>query len=251
MSATTRASFVLLRSFSRAQHSKSSSFRSVQVQQGKLAPKVSTVLNFTQNQAQRCAVRSRRSLVCKAEAEDATAEAPPPPPTEGPDYDRLDIRVGKILKAWKHPDADGLYVEEVEVGEEEPRTICSGLVNFVPEEEMQERSVIVLCNLKPRNMRGIKSNGMLLCASDEAHENVEMLTPPEGAVPGERVKFGDYSQPQMLPDTPNRLQKKKVWEGQQPGLNTSEEMIVRFEDKEMMTSAGVVTVASLKSAGVS
>jgi hypothetical protein len=46
--------------------------------------------------------------------------------------------VGKILKAWKHPEADSLYVEEVDVGETEgPRTICSGLVKYVPEEELQ------------------------------------------------------------------------------------------------------------------
>jgi tRNA-binding EMAP/Myf-like protein len=46
--------------------------------------------------------------------------------------------VGKILKAWKHPEADSLYVEEVDVGEAEgPRTICSGLVKYVPEEELQ------------------------------------------------------------------------------------------------------------------
>lgn len=43
--------------------------------------------------------------------------------------------------------------------------------------------VVVLCNLKPRNMRGIKSFGMLLCASDEAHENVEPLLPPEVSMP--------------------------------------------------------------------
>jgi len=46
---------------------------------------------------------------------------------------------------------------------------------------MQERNVVVICNLKPRNMRGIKSHGMVLCASDAAHENVEPLSPPEGA----------------------------------------------------------------------
>ena len=46
---------------------------------------------------------------------------------------------------------------------------------------MQDRRVIVVCNLKARNMRGIKSHGMVLCASDEAHENVEPLQPPEGA----------------------------------------------------------------------
>jgi tRNA-binding EMAP/Myf-like protein len=54
------------------------------------------------------------------------------------DLDLLDIRVGKILKAWKHPEADSLYVEEVDLGEAEgPRTICSGLVKYVPEEELQ------------------------------------------------------------------------------------------------------------------
>ena len=50
-------------------------------------------------------------------------------------------------------------MEQVDCGEEEPRTIVSGLVNFVPIEEMQDRSVVVLANLKPRNMRGIKSHG--------------------------------------------------------------------------------------------
>lgn len=44
----------------------------------------------------------------------------------------LDIRVGRILKAWRHDEADSLYVEEVDVGESEPRTICSGLVKYVP-----------------------------------------------------------------------------------------------------------------------
>lgn len=44
---------------------------------------------------------------------------------------------------------------------------------------MQGRSVVVLANLKPRNMRGIKSHGMLLCASNDAHDAVEPLRPPE------------------------------------------------------------------------
>jgi aminoacyl tRNA synthase complex-interacting multifunctional protein 1 len=49
----------------------------------------------------------------------------------------LDIRVGRVLKVWRHPEADTLYVEEVDVGEEEPRTICSGLVNYLPIEQLQ------------------------------------------------------------------------------------------------------------------
>lgn len=83
------------------------------------------------------------------------------------------------------------HVSQVDVGEAEPRTIVSGLVQFVPLEEMQQRKVVVLCNLKPRNMRGIKSHGMLLCASNAAHDAVEPLEPPAAAAVGERVWFGN------------------------------------------------------------
>jgi tRNA-binding EMAP/Myf-like protein len=56
---------------------------------------------------------------------------------------------------------------------------------------MQQRKVVVLCNLKPRNMRGIKSHGMLLCASNDAHDAVEPLDPPADAKIGERCWFGN------------------------------------------------------------
>lgn len=78
---------------------------------------------------------------------------------------RLDIRVGKIVEVSKHPDADALYVEKIDLGEPAPRTIVSGLVNFIPIEQMRERMVVVLCNLKPAKMRGVESQGMVLCAS--------------------------------------------------------------------------------------
>lgn len=88
-----------------------------------------------------------------------------------------------------------LYVESIDLGEEGgPRTIVSGLVKFVPREELEGRQVVVLANLKPRNMRGIKSAGMLLCASNSEHTEVEPLLPPEGAQVGERVWFGDASE---------------------------------------------------------
>lgn len=54
--------------------------------------------------------------------------------------------------------------------------------------------MIVLCNLKPRNMRGIKSCGMLLAASNEQHTEVEPLAPAEGAAPGSRVWFGEHKE---------------------------------------------------------
>ena len=56
------------------------------------------------------------------------------------DASRLDFRVGKIVSVEKHPDADTLYVETVDLGEEKPRTIVSGLVNHVPIEQVNNIS---------------------------------------------------------------------------------------------------------------
>lgn len=106
------------------------------------------------------------------------------------DVSRLDLRIGRILSAKRHPDADSLYVEEIDCGEEKPRTVVSGLVRFVPLEEMQNRLVVVLCNLKPAKMRGITSEAMVMCASTP--DKVEILDPPEGCLPGDRVSFDKY-----------------------------------------------------------
>lgn len=72
---------------------------------------------------------------------------------------------------------------------------------------VQDRAVVVLSNLKPRNMRGVKSNGMLLAASDAAHERVELLSPPPGAMPGERIWFGSEADQanQAASATPNQV----------------------------------------------
>ncbi|KAK4436649.1 Tyrosine--tRNA ligase, cytoplasmic [Sesamum alatum] len=165
----------------------------------------------------------------------------------------LDIRVGRILKAWRHEEADSLYVEEVDVGEPEPRTICSGLVKYIPLHLIQDRNVIVLANLKPRNMRGVKSFGMLMAASDATHENVELLVPPEGAVPGERVWFGSVDEKENLPDvaSPNQVQKKKIWELVQPRLKTDDSGVAKLGIHHMRTSGGVVICEALKNANIS
>ena len=65
----------------------------------------------------------------------------------------------------QHPDAESLFVETVDVGETEPRTVVSGLVGLVPQEKLQDRLGVFLCNLKPVKMRGILSSAMLMCAS--------------------------------------------------------------------------------------
>jgi tRNA-binding EMAP/Myf-like protein len=90
----------------------------------------------------------------------------------------------------RHPNADALYVEDIDLGEASgPRQVVSGLVKFVPEERMQGRRVVVVCNLKPAKMRDVMSYGMVLCASNEAHDQVDPIIPPEGVPLGERVTF--------------------------------------------------------------
>lgn len=61
----------------------------------------------------------------------------------------------------RHPNADSLYLEEIDLGEEAPRQVVSGLVKFVPEERMRGRRVAVVCNLKPAKMRDVMSHGMV------------------------------------------------------------------------------------------
>ena len=97
----------------------------------------------------------------------APADAPPAA-AEGEltELSRLEIRVGKIVEIAKHPEADSLFVEKVDCGEPTgPRTIVSGLVKYCTAEQLLNRKVTVLCNLKPRALVGITSAGMLLCAS--------------------------------------------------------------------------------------
>jgi methionine--tRNA ligase beta chain len=81
------------------------------------------------------------------------------------DFSRLNVRVGKILTCEKHPGADALYVESIDLGEGTPRTVVSGLVKHYSVEQMVGRCVCVVANMKPSAMRGVKSEGMVLCAS--------------------------------------------------------------------------------------
>ena len=109
-------------------------------------------------------------------------------PTTGPGaFYRLDIRAGKIVEVNRHPDADKLYVEKIDVGEAQPRTIVSGLVQHVPIDQMLGANVFVICNLKPSKLKGVESQGMVLCASNADKSKVELVVPAEGTSVGERV----------------------------------------------------------------
>ena len=73
------------------------------------------------------------------------------PNLDQPDICKLEFKVGQITKVWVHPDADKLYCEEIDCGEESPRQIASGLRPHYSLEEMQCRRLLVVSNLKVRN----------------------------------------------------------------------------------------------------
>ncbi|MDR0600178.1 MAG: methionine--tRNA ligase [Treponema sp.] len=105
----------------------------------------------------------------------------------------LDLRVAKIVKVERHPNAEKLYIETLDIAGEE-RVIVSGLVPFYKEEELLNKHIIVAYNLKPAKLRGVESRGMLLAAEDhrgpEGAARCEVLDAFDAA-PGTRVVLGE------------------------------------------------------------
>jgi tRNA-binding EMAP/Myf-like protein len=164
----------------------------------------------------------------------------------------LDLRVGHILRCIAHPNADSLFVSTIAMGDEEGteytqvdeetgkvvRTVCSGLNGLVPLAEMQDRKVVVVANLKPVNMRSIKSAAMVLAASPKAEEGadphaadrvVELVQVPEAAEAGDKVYFEGWPYGEGKGPEKQLNPKKKQWEAIQPGFYTSEDLVVGFD----------------------
>jgi tyrosyl-tRNA synthetase len=151
----------------------------------------------------------------------------------------LEVKVGRIVEVKKHEQADSLYVEQIDVGEDKPRTIVSGLVNYIPIEKMQNRLVLVCTNLQPAALSGVTSEGMVLAATRRDKKEVQgldLVNPPEGAKVGETVFFeGDSAEPDR-PSISNARFKKLLKD-----LRTDEEGRALWKDSPFMTSAGVCT----------
>ncbi|KAJ5938926.1 hypothetical protein N7466_002060 [Penicillium verhagenii] len=222
----------------------------------------------------------------KKEKKEKKEKAPKPAPAAAapPSPSIIDLRVGHILRAINHPNADSLFVSTIDCGDapgsdntsldEETgktvRTVCSGLNGLIPLEEMQGRKIVAVCNLKPVTMRGIKSAAMVLAASPRVEEGadshagpVELVNPPADAPAGERISFQGWAEgepeKQLNP-------KKKIWETFQPGFGTNDDFEVVFDSNavptvkgqegkpavgKLVTASGVIcTVKSLKGATV-
>jgi methionyl-tRNA synthetase len=97
----------------------------------------------------------------------------------------VDLRVGKITEIIKHPKADKLFIEQVDMGDKTLQ-IVSGLVDHYTAEELLGKHIVVVTNLKAAKLRGELSQGMVLAAED-AEGTVGLVFAPQ-AKPGERVR---------------------------------------------------------------
>ena len=100
----------------------------------------------------------------------------------------LNFVVGEIVECAKHPDADSLYIEKINLGPVYgTRQIVSGLVKYYTVEQMVGTKCLVIANFKASALRGVNSEGMVLCASDADKTNVVFVAPPATAQLGDRI----------------------------------------------------------------
>lgn len=155
--------------------------------------------------------------------------------TDNIDISKLDIRVGIIIKAWLHEEAERLFCEKIDIGEDEPRNIASGLRAHYKLESLEGQRVLVLSNIKTRKLVGFPSHGMILCASSHDGTKVKIIEPPTDAQIGERVNvYGFVGEPA----TENQVIKKKMVDAIFPLLYTNDQGVATYQGVPLSTSAG-------------
>ncbi len=102
------------------------------------------------------------------------------------DFQRLDLRVGRIAEVKDHPDADKLYVLTIEEGDGSTRTLVAGMKAHYAKEDLLGRMVAYVANLEPAKIRGVESQGMVLGADDGTA--VSVLSPDKELAPGARIR---------------------------------------------------------------
>lgn len=96
------------------------------------------------------------------------------------DFAKMEMVVGEVLESKKHEKADKLLVSKVDIGGE-VRQIVSGIAEHVDPKEFVGKKVVVLANLKPVKIRGVQSQGMIICAENEGKIEVVTSSLPAGS----------------------------------------------------------------------
>jgi methionyl-tRNA synthetase len=129
---------------------------------------------------------------------DAAPPAPPAPPAPAvppapaapatitiDDFKKVQLRVGKVLECTEHANANKLLVLKVDLGNGEVRQVVSGIKQWYQPAQLVGKSVVLVANLAPAQLRGVQSQGMILAAT--SGDQVIVLTPEKDAAPGSKV----------------------------------------------------------------
>ena len=109
-----------------------------------------------------------------------------PAPITIDEFQKIALRVGMIVAAEDHPNADRLIVLKVDVGESAPRQLVAGIKPAYQASDLVGKHVVVVANLKPAMLRGVESQGMVLAASDGS--SIVLLSPERPIRTGSTVK---------------------------------------------------------------
>lgn len=104
------------------------------------------------------------------------------------EWQKIELRVAQIKQVEDIPSADKLYKLTVDIGAEiGERVICAGIKEYYSKEKLIGKKIVVFVNLKPRLMKGIESQGMLLAAVSEDHSQVVLVCPEKDIENGCRI----------------------------------------------------------------
>jgi methionyl-tRNA synthetase len=152
-------------------------------------------------------------------------------------FSKLDLRVGKVIDVKDHPNADTLYMIHVDLGGLGKRVIVAGMKPHYSKEEMKNKNIVIVANLKPATIRGIKSNGMLLAAEDT--KGVCSLLNPGDSKPGSEVhvegiqkqpanilEFDDFKKVNMsIGDNQKAIYNGKILRSEKGDIKSDKEVI--------------------------
>ena len=110
----------------------------------------------------------------------------PPQPIAIEDVQKIQLRIGTITAAADHPNADRLLVLTVDIGEAAPRQLVAGIKRSYQPNDLIGKQVVVVANLKPAQLRGVESQGMVLAASDAS--GIVLVSLQRPVTPGSTVK---------------------------------------------------------------
>ena len=124
-----------------------------------------------------------KKTVTEEKTEEKTEQTPL---IEFDDFMELDLRVAEVKEAKKHPNADRLLVLTLDLGDE-TRTVVAGLAEHYAPGELAGKKVLYLANLRPKKLRGVLSQGMVL-AAEGPNGRLSVLTPDRDLPPGAKVR---------------------------------------------------------------